>query len=64
MVYCERCGADFSSVRAATLRDCPRCLLRDDVAAPLVVRPGRQKGTGTEARQRKGDAAGSAPGRT
>jgi hypothetical protein len=39
MVYCERCGASFSSMRAATLRDCPRCLLRDDIAAPLVARP-------------------------
>jgi hypothetical protein len=41
MFSCERCGAKFSSVRAATIRDCPRCLLRDDVASPLVFHFGK-----------------------
>lgn len=35
MVQCERCGSKFHSARAARLDLCPRCLLRDDVAAPL-----------------------------
>jgi hypothetical protein len=35
MVHCERCGSRFHSERAARLDLCPRCLLRDDVAAPL-----------------------------
>lgn len=51
MVCCERCGSSYSSVRSATLRDCPRCLLRDDVAAPLVIggrRPGRAGRLGGE----------------
>lgn len=36
MYYCPRCQSRFNSQRAATIRDCPRCLLRDDVASPLV----------------------------
>jgi hypothetical protein len=36
MYYCERCQSRFHSERAASIRDCPRCLLRDDVASPLV----------------------------
>jgi hypothetical protein len=36
MYYCQRCQSRFHSERAATIRDCPRCLLRDDVASPLV----------------------------
>jgi predicted nucleic acid-binding Zn-ribbon protein len=37
MVYCERCGSRFHSARALMIENCPRCLLRDDVTAPLVV---------------------------
>jgi hypothetical protein len=36
MVHCERCKSRFHSARALTIENCPRCLLRDDVAAPLV----------------------------
>jgi hypothetical protein len=36
MYYCPRCQSRFHSERAASIRDCPRCLLRDDVASPLV----------------------------
>ncbi len=36
MYYCPRCQSRFHSQRAASIRDCPRCLLRDDVASPLV----------------------------
>jgi predicted nucleic acid-binding Zn-ribbon protein len=41
MFGCERCGARFNSARAAAIRDCPRCLLRDDVASPLSWTPDR-----------------------
>jgi predicted nucleic acid-binding Zn-ribbon protein len=37
MVHCERCGSRFHSARALIIENCPRCLLRDDVAAPLKV---------------------------
>jgi predicted nucleic acid-binding Zn-ribbon protein len=37
MVHCERCSSRFHSARALMLENCPRCLLRDDVTAPLVV---------------------------
>lgn len=37
MVRCERCGSSFSPIRAAAIRYCPRCLLRDDLAVPLIV---------------------------
>lgn len=37
MVHCERCGSRFHSGRALMIENCPRCLLRDDVTAPLVV---------------------------
>ena len=37
MVYCSRCGSGFSPIRAATIEVCPRCLLRDDIAVPLIV---------------------------
>jgi predicted nucleic acid-binding Zn-ribbon protein len=39
MVHCERCSSRFHSARALMIENCPRCLLRDDVAAPLVVEP-------------------------
>ena len=39
MVHCERCGSRFHSARALTIANCPRCLLRDDVAAPLIAEP-------------------------
>ena len=42
MFGCERCGARYNSARAAAIRDCPRCLLRDDVASPLSWMPGRR----------------------
>jgi predicted nucleic acid-binding Zn-ribbon protein len=37
MVHCERCSSRFHSARALMIENCPRCLLRDDVTAPLVV---------------------------
>jgi hypothetical protein len=41
MVHCERCSSRFHSARALMIENCPRCLLRDDVAAPLVVEPAK-----------------------
>ena len=50
MYYCERCQSRFNSQRAAFIRDCPRCLLRDDVASPLVSgSPPRRDGEPAEA---------------
>lgn len=47
MYYCPRCQSRFHSERAASIRDCPRCLLRDDVASPLVPgSPPRRGGSG------------------
>lgn len=43
MFGCERCGARFNSARAAAIRDCPRCLLRDDVTSPLSWTPDRPR---------------------
>jgi len=42
MFGCERCGARYNSARAAAIRDCPRCLLRDDVASQLSWMPDRR----------------------
>lgn len=42
MFGCERCGARYNSARAAAIRECPRCLLRDDVASPLSWMPDRR----------------------
>lgn len=35
MFRCERCGSRYSSMHAATIENCPRCLIRDRVSAPL-----------------------------
>jgi hypothetical protein len=50
MVHCERCGSSFSPIRAATIEYCPRCLLSDDLAVPLIVSL-FEAPTPTEARQ-------------
>jgi predicted nucleic acid-binding Zn-ribbon protein len=42
MFGCERCGARYNSARAAAIRDCPRCLLRDDTTSPLSWMPDRK----------------------
>jgi hypothetical protein len=49
MFGCERCGSKFSSARAATIRNCPRCLLRDDVASPLTLNFGKSWSPGSSA---------------
>jgi hypothetical protein len=43
MYVCERCGAKYSSARAAQIEVCPRCLLRSDVASPLKFMPAEAK---------------------
>ena len=47
MVHCERCSSRFHSARALMIENCPRCLLRDDVAAPLVAEPIERRGQHT-----------------
>jgi hypothetical protein len=38
MFNCERCGSSYSGKRGIGLENCPRCQLRDKVAAPLKFR--------------------------
>ena len=38
MVSCERRGSGFSPIRAAEIEYCPGCLLREDIAVPLVLK--------------------------
>jgi hypothetical protein len=38
MLKCERCGTSFSEMRSGRLASCPRCRVREGVAAPLVGR--------------------------
>jgi hypothetical protein len=33
---CERCGSSYSAMHAVALQNCPRCQIRDKVAAPLA----------------------------
>ena len=54
MFGCERCGARYNSARAAAIRECPRCLLRDDVASPLSWMPDRTYGKETVAERNAG----------
>lgn len=36
MFKCERCGSAYSALHAAAMQNCPRCEIRDKVAAPLT----------------------------
>ncbi len=38
MFSCERCGSSYSSTHAVALENCPRCQIRDHVAAPLAFK--------------------------
>jgi predicted nucleic acid-binding Zn-ribbon protein len=49
MVHCERCSSRFHSARALMIENCPRCLLRDDVASPLVDEAAEATRVDTEA---------------
>lgn len=42
MVHCERCGSSYKGNRMRQAQLCPRCLLRSDVAVPLVPGPPRR----------------------
>jgi len=35
---CERCGSAYNSMHAARTENCPRCLARDRVEAPLTFK--------------------------
>jgi hypothetical protein len=43
MLKCDRCGWSFDSVRLAREGSCPRCRLRDGVAAPLAPEPDQRQ---------------------
>ena len=53
MVHCSRCGSGFSPIRAATIEVCPRCLLRDDIAVPLIVSVFRDSAAEQHEREQK-----------
>jgi hypothetical protein len=38
MFICERCGSRYSAMHAAAMENCPRCMIRDQTAAPLVFK--------------------------
>lgn len=39
MVHCGRCGSGFSAARMRSVFNCPRCLMRSDIASPLIPGP-------------------------
>ena len=38
MFKCDRCGSRYSSMHAATIENCPRCLVRERVSSPLALK--------------------------
>lgn len=38
MFRCERCGSSYNPLHAAVTENCPRCLIRDRVNAPLTFK--------------------------
>jgi hypothetical protein len=38
MFSCERCGSRYNAMHAAALENCPRCQVRDQIAAPLTFK--------------------------
>lgn len=62
MIRCTRCGSGYDGVRTLGMENCPRCLTRDQVAAPLVFKafqlPDSRKPrlTGSNANQYSSDA--------
>jgi predicted nucleic acid-binding Zn-ribbon protein len=38
MFQCERCGSRYSALHAATMENCPRCMMRDRTAARLAFK--------------------------
>jgi predicted nucleic acid-binding Zn-ribbon protein len=52
MFHCERCGSRYSAMHAATMENCPRCLIRDRTAAQLAFKA-------FESRDRSGAAKSS-----
>jgi hypothetical protein len=37
MYRCERCGSGFNAIPFVSHEDCPRCMVRDGVSAPLML---------------------------
>jgi DNA-directed RNA polymerase subunit RPC12/RpoP len=61
MFHCERCGSRYSAMHAATIENCPRCLMRDRTAVQLAFKafelPRRAEGAPSSAtHQRHGRA--------
>ena len=38
MLRCERCGSSYSARHTVATNECPRCLAKDRVSAPLSVK--------------------------
>ena len=62
MFYCERCGSRYSAMHAATIENCPRCLVRDRTAAQLAFKafetPARPGAVSSRAVGKRVEAAG------
>lgn len=46
MFRCERCGSRYSAMHAVAIENCPRCQVRDGIAAPLAFKPFRSQESG------------------
>lgn len=44
MFRCERCDSRYSAMHAVAIENCPRCQIRDGIAAPLTFRPFETQG--------------------
>jgi DNA-directed RNA polymerase subunit RPC12/RpoP len=38
MFICEKCGSRYSAMHAATMENCPRCMIRDRTSSPLTFK--------------------------
>jgi len=35
---CEKCGSSYSAMHAVAMENCPRCLVREQIAVPLTFK--------------------------
>jgi predicted nucleic acid-binding Zn-ribbon protein len=59
MFRCTRCGSRYSSMHAAAIENCPRCLIRDRVSVPLAFKAFQLPDRGARASLKRNDYAGS-----
>jgi len=58
MFKCERCGSRYSAMHAATMENCPRCMVRDRTASRLTFKAFQQLPDRSEA-EGEGESARS-----